>query len=357
MTGNRFFERLMNVYSWLGDDISKEVFLARINYLITGNEAYIDALVRKYLPELPARNGKEIKDLLAAIPREEKIVLYGAGTDLEMNIGELKQDSRIVAICDADKEKQAKQLYGYPVISPENLTAACEYSVIITSHIALKAIRDYLAGRHYPEDKIYELAPYIFCADNGQYFSPEFMKYDTEGGEVFIDDGCCNLQSTLLLGKYCSNIRKVYAFEPDPENYLVCEREKEKQRMDRVDLLNKGTWSKTERLAFSATNDGSSHLTDKGDSYIDVVAIDDVVPPEETVSMIKMDVEGAELESLKGAESCIIKNKPKLAICIYHKAEDMLELPEYIKSIVPEYRLYLRHHSNMAGETVLYAVV
>ena len=356
MTNKRLFKRLLNVYSWLEDDISKEVFLARINYLITGDKAYIDSLVRKYLPELPVRNGENIKDMLAMIPQEEKIVLYGAGTDLETHIGELKKDPRIVAICDADKEKQAKLLYGYPVISPESLTAAREYSVIITSHIALRSIRDYLADCHYPEDKIYELAPYIFCADNGQYFSPEFMKYNTEGGEVFVDDGCCDLQSTMLLRKYCSNIRKVYAFEPDPENYLICEQKKEKYRLDQVELIRKGTWSKTERLSFSATNDGSSHLTDQGDSYIDVVAIDDVVPLEEKVSLIKMDVEGAELESLKGAQKTIIRNKPKLAICIYHKPEDILELPEYIKSIVPDYKLYLRHHSNTDGETVLYAV-
>ena len=72
MAGNRFFERLMNVYSWLEDDISKEVFLARINYLITGNEAYIDALVRKYLPELPARNGKEIKKKAQKISQKRR---------------------------------------------------------------------------------------------------------------------------------------------------------------------------------------------------------------------------------------------------------------------------------------------
>ncbi len=356
MTEGQLFERLKNVCSWLEDDTSKEVFLARINYMITGDVKYIDFLVRKYLPQIPVRNGLEISNLLAKIPHEEKIVLYGAGTDLEMNIGELKKDPRIMAICDADKEKQTMMLHGYPVISPEALISTSENSVIITSHVALQSIRGYLSGHHYPESKIYELAPYIFCADYGQYFSPDFMKYDTEGGEVFIDDGCCDLQSTMLLRKYCSNIRKVYAFEPDPANYLTCEQKKKKYRLDQVELIRKGTWSKTERLSFSATNDGSSHLTNHGDSYIDVVAIDDVVPPEEKISLIKMDVEGAELESLKGAKKCIIRNKPKLAICIYHKTEDMLELPEYIKSIAPEYKLYLRHHSNTDGETVLYAV-
>lgn len=71
---------------------------------------------------------------------------------------------------------------------------------------------------------------------------------------------------------------------------------------------------------------------------------------------IKMDVEGAEIESLKGARQTILRDKPKLAICIYHKPQDLIELPRYIKTIVPEYKLYIRHHSNGPGENVLYAV-
>lgn len=73
--------------------------------------------------------------------------------------------------------------------------------------------------------------------------------------------------------------------------------------------------------------------------------------------MIKMDVEGSELESLKGAKRTIQRDKPKLAICIYHKPEDMTEIPMFIKELVPEYRLYVRHHSNSDLETVLYAIM
>ena len=70
-----------------------------------------------------------------------------------------------------------------------------------------------------------------------------------------------------------------------------------------------------------------------------------------------MDVEGAELESLKGAKKIIQRDKPKLAICIYHKPEDVITLPRYIKQLVPEYKLYLRSYSNADNEMVLYAVL
>ena len=70
-----------------------------------------------------------------------------------------------------------------------------------------------------------------------------------------------------------------------------------------------------------------------------------------------MDVEGAELESLKGAKKIIQRDKPKLANCIYHKMEDMTEIPLYVKELVSEYRLYVHHHSNSDGETALYAIM
>ncbi len=357
MSENNGIRALSKVYSLLEDGISREIFLAQLNHLVSGRSKYIDDIVEKYLPHIPIRNGLDICDLLTTIPQESQIVLYGAGMDLAMNIESFKADKRIVAICDADKDKQGESLYGYTVISPEQLIENPTYSVIITSHVALKSIKQFLLENRYPTDQIYELGPYIFCADDGQYFDVDFWKYDEENGEVFIDDGCCNLQSTLFLEKYCKNIKKVYAFEPDPLNYLECKGIRDKHSLSQVELIQKGTWSSSGTISFSSTNDGASHIAEEGETKIDVVAIDDVIDPNDRVTLIKMDVEGAELESLKGAEKCIKRDKPKLAICTYHKPEDMYELPLYIKSIVPEYKLYIRHHSNIGAESVLYATV
>jgi hypothetical protein len=69
-----------------------------------------------------------------------------------------------------------------------------------------------------------------------------------------------------------------------------------------------------------------------------------------------MDVEGFELKALKGASSTIAKFRPKLAISLYHKPEDFFEIPIYLKSYYPFYRLYLDHYTIHAEETVLYAI-
>lgn len=91
---------------------------------------------------------------------------------------------------------------------------------------------------------------------------------------------------------------------------------------------------------------------------IPVTTIDNTIDPCDRVTMIKMDIEGSELEALKGAMETILRDKPKLAISIYHKMEDMWEIPLYIKELVPEYRFYIRHHNSGGfAESVLYAVM
>ena len=62
------------------------------------------------------------------------------------------------------------------------------------------------------------------------------------------------------------------------------------------------------------------------------------------------------MDALKGAENTILRNHPKLAICIYHKDADMIQVIEYIHQLVPEYKIYVRHHSRCQNETVCYAV-
>ena len=151
-------------------------------------------------------------------------------------------------------------------------------------------------------------------------------------------------------------MKKVYAFEPDPENYKVCQRNKEKYHFSQAEILPFGAWSEDTTLHFTALGSGISRVSDIGEVAVPVRAIDHVIPLEEQITFIKMDIEGSELEALKGARETIQRCKPKLAICIYHKPEDMTEIPLYIHSLVPEYKFYVRHHSNCFSETVLYAI-
>lgn len=74
------------------------------------------------------------------------------------------------------------------------------------------------------------------------------------------------------------------------------------------------------------------------------------------VTYIKMDIEGSELKALEGAQNIIKKYVPRLAICIYHKPEDIILIEEYILSMNSDYHFYIRHYASNMWETVLYAV-
>jgi FkbM family methyltransferase len=71
-------------------------------------------------------------------------------------------------------------------------------------------------------------------------------------------------------------------------------------------------------------------------------------------TFIKADVEGMEMDLLKGAARTIAGLKPKLAISIYHENDHLFSIAEYIKALAPDYRMAIRHHSPLLMDTVLY---
>lgn len=107
-------------------------------------------------------------------------------------------------------------------------------------------------------------------------------------------------------------------------------------------------------LAFNAIGDESGNFSNKGTEMIRVVKLDDVV--KEKVSFIKMDIEGMESEALMGAEYIIQRDKPKLAISVYHKCNDIFTLAEQVLSYRADYKLYLRHYTPNCDDTVMYFV-
>lgn len=192
-----------------------------------------------------------------------------------------------------------------------------------------------------------------------QYFDlPELKKYIVDD-EVFVDVGAFDGKTSALFTQWVKKYKKIFALEPEPQN-----REKCKKTLEAIgteyEILPFGAWDKQEWISFDAGLNGGSHVSDRrqGDIekqiMIETARLDDLI--HERVSFIKMDIEGAEIKALKGAEKIIKKYKPKLAISVYHKKEDIWEIPRLVLNYVPEYKLYLRHYSPFKDETVLYCV-
>ena len=107
----------------------------------------------------------------------------------------------------------------------------------------------------------------------------------------------------------------------------------------------------------SGRGEGSS-IAINGDSFIQCVTLDDSAPTFEP-TLIKMDIEGAEMDALQGAERTISKYKPGLAISIYHKPEHLWELPLWIANFSRKqrinYQYFLCSHARNSFDTIFYA--
>jgi len=193
------------------------------------------------------------------------------------------------------------------------------------------------------------------------YFN-DIFKGSISNDEVYLSGGVFNVASIVDFILYTKgNYRKIYAFEPDA--FVFPTLQKELSDIRDLELLPYGLSDKDGRLRFDATSLGTSRIIDdESDSRwaltsIEVTSIDKFTSKSLPPTLITMDIEGAEYDALVGAEDTIRKYKPKLAISAYHLDDDLVRLPLLIHEMVPEYKLYLRHHTDKWIETVIYAKV
>lgn len=185
-----------------------------------------------------------------------------------------------------------------------------------------------------------------------QYFPEDIFKLHED--EVFIDAGAYIGDTIDAFKKNTNNkFKYIYAFEPHKQlfNGLIT-----KYMGDgNIKLFNKGLYKENGRVPFFERG-GSSAIEMEGKEEIEVCSFDQLTVPDKKVSFIKMDIEGSELNALYGMSETIRIYTPKLAICIYHKFQDMWEIPLFIKQLNPGYKLYIRNYTTYMGEVVLYAV-
>jgi FkbM family methyltransferase len=149
--------------------------------------------------------------------------------------------------------------------------------------------------------------------------------------------------------------RQIWAAEPDRSNCEQLKRYATEKHLSNIEILPKGVYSATGRLPFQETGSMLSMLSEHADGFVEVDTIDRITDGN-PVTYLKMDVEGAELAALKGAEETIRRHRPILGISIYHRERDLIDIPRYIETLVPEYRFYFRVHKKLAIDTVLYAM-
>lgn len=175
-------------------------------------------------------------------------------------------------------------------------------------------------------------------------------------GDFVIDGGAHTGNTGFYFRGLVGDSGKVYSFEPSGNIFEKLKSSIEKAGITNIIPVNAALADYSGTASFAATNSPAARFSNSENSvFVSVVTIDDFIDNvNEKIDFIKLDVEGAEAEALKGAKKTIKKYSPKMAVCVYHKATDPFRLPRLILEINPNYTFYLKHNSNGLAETVLF---
>lgn len=152
-----------------------------------------------------------------------------------------------------------------------------------------------------------------------------------------------------------NNYDEIIAFEPDKSNFEKLHDWINASKLNNINAIQAGVFREKTTLNFNSSGNMESYVSYDGNVSIPVESIDNVCAGR-NVSIIKMDIEGSELDALIGGKKTIEENTPILMISTYHKKNDLFVLMNYIREINPDYQFYLRAHKPLPIDVVLYAV-
>lgn len=185
-----------------------------------------------------------------------------------------------------------------------------------------------------------------------QYFEP-FLNLCAN--HSFIDVGGFDGHTTKEFIKRCPNYKKVWYFEPEEGNL-----EKSKailSNYDRIVFFPFAASDQAGQLHFEPANDASK-VSENGSVVVNSQLIDNYISDDilNEKLFIKMDIEGGESKAITGAKNTILKHHPTMAIAVYHKGTDLIDIPKQVLAIRNDYDLYLRHYTEGTDETVMFFV-
>ena len=385
--------------SWKGATMRKEKLQDLLEW-VDGTEGYI-------------------RDLLQKVSGYGSVIIFGAGIGGKRTMELLKNngyEGKIRAFSDNNEGKIGTWYEGYPIVAPDNILENCSGTfIILISSTAFKVISQQLSCLGIDEESIYFFQPAgISLEDNKdmEFIKREIVNFETvydmladekskiiyksllnyritkkqswlDEMEAFIDreelqyfdheilKGYCWGEGIVDAGAYTGDtINNFYKFFPDAKGEYYCF-EAVKTIYDQLCMnidygrrgnifpFNYAVWDKEGELRFDVAaygNGEGSRESSLGKERVKCSTLDKLLGDKE-VDFIKMDIEGAERNALCGGANLIKKNRPVLAICIYHKPEDFYDIPLSIEDMVPdEYTYYVRQYRYGQSETVLYAM-
>lgn len=192
--------------------------------------------------------------------------------------------------------------------------------------------------------------------EDSQYF--DFIVKDKI--KTIIDAG---VYDGITINKFIQefkNLKNVFGLEPLKDKFDYSKLNT--KNLERFEIHPEGLWDKATTLGFelhlglgqgSAINESSN-----SEMIIHTITLDKFIQNNSIpkIDLLKMDIEDAELNAIKGGLKTIKKDRPQLAICIYHSLNQFIEIPIFLKSNLENYSYYLSHYSWNKTETILYAI-
>lgn len=180
----------------------------------------------------------------------------------------------------------------------------------------------------------------------------------------YIDLGTYTGDTIEQFCKLNHSYRHVWGFEPDKELERVANQNLKHYRDITIAPYATsdfdGSMQVQSGLGVMQTIDNQYEGNASTEQIFDVCKLDTYFADQNVEScFVKMDIEGAEMATLRGMENFIKRNAPTMAICIYHKLEDIIEIPELLDSynFSRGVKFYLRHYSDNQTETVLFVKI
>lgn len=341
-------ETIIEIYKNLEDEQSKYIFKNRLLYSISGEAKYIKNIVNT------TDYGKKFAKIFQT---NEDVYIFGAGI-WGKEIIKIWGDN-IKGVLDNNIYKIGEKINEIKIYNPkEVIDDSFKGKVVIATRKYYREVLDQLLKMGLKKEQIVNIDNWISQAEDDQYFSLKELYHVND--EVFVDVGSLDAKTSVQFSKWSGKFKKIYCIEPDKENIKKCICNISENRLDdKTQMVKSGAWSVDGELYINSLGNGMSCVETENNSInCDKIKVNrlDTILKNEKVTYIKMDIEGAELEALYGAKRIISEQRPKLAISIYHRPEDIVELSHLIMKYNDSYKFYLRHHSIVSWDTVLYAI-
>jgi FkbM family methyltransferase len=246
----------------------------------------------------------------------------------------------------ARKKRQYKEYKALENPKPSTLTAGGLFG-------KLKRFDFSFEGERYVADCM-GFEWYLF---RGQYFySREGVSIRPERGDTVIDGGACTGDTALVFSNAVGAAGKVYSFDPVADHLAILAHNARQFPYPNVEVMPYGLSDHNVDADPIVINQYAPGFHAGTNLRIPLRSIDSLVADGriDKIDFIKLDIEGAEMETLRGAAQSIARFKPKLAISLYHKPNDLFEIISHVKQSYPFYSCHLDHYTIHGEETVLY---